>query len=110
MKQVFVSGTGVGTGTLTFRGRTYPFSLVGSLGGFAAIATTEASGEVYNLHDPSQFSGAWIQGNGNLAVSTLANGELWMQNRRGVVMRLSARQAGITLGNGRNEIFIQLSQ
>jgi hypothetical protein len=110
MTQFFVSGTGVGSGTLTFRGRTYPFTLIGSLNGVGAISTTQASGEVFKLGDPSQFSGAWIQGNGNLAVSTLANGELWLENRNGVIMRLNAQQAGITLSNGRYEIFIQLSQ
>ena len=110
MTQVFVSGTGVGSGTLTFRGRAYPFTLIGSLNGVGALATTQASGEVYKLSDVSQFSGAWIQGNGNLAVSTLANGELWLQNRNGVIMRLAAQQAGITLSNGRYEIFIQLGQ
>ena len=110
MTQVFVSGTGVGSGTLAFRGRNYPFTLIGSLNGVGALATTQASGEVYKLSDPSQFSGAWIQGNGNLAVSTLATGELWLENRNGVIMRLNAEQAGITLSNGRYEIFIQLTQ
>ena len=108
MTQVFVSASGIGSGTLTFRGRTYPFTLIGSLNGVGAIATTEASGEVYKLTDVSEFPGAWIQGNGNLAVSTLGSGELWLQNNHGVVMRLSAQQAGITLSNGRYEIFIQL--
>ncbi len=108
MTQAFLSGTGIGSGTLTFRGRTYPFTLIGSLSGVGAISTTQASGEVYGLRDVSQFSGAWIQGNGNLAVSTLGSGELWLQNNQGVVMRLNARQAGITLTNGRYEIFIQL--
>ncbi len=110
MTQFFVSGTGVGSGALTFRGRSYPFTLIGSLNGVGALATTQASGEVYKLSDPSQFSGAWIQGNGNLAVSTLATGELWLENRNGVIMRLNAEQAGITLSNGRYEIFIQLTQ
>jgi hypothetical protein len=110
MTQVFVSGTGVGNGTLIFKGRAYPFTLIGSLTGVGAISTTQASGEVYKLSDPSQFSGAWIQGNGNLAVSTLATGELWLENRNGVIMRLNAEQAGITLSNGRYEIFIQLGQ
>ena len=108
MNQLFISGSGVGSGTLTFKGRTYPFTLIGSLNGVGALATTQASGEVYKLSDPSQFSGAWIQGNGSLAVSMLANGELWLQNNHGVVMRLTARQAGITLSNGRYELFIQL--
>jgi len=110
MTQVFVSGTGIGSGTLTFKGRTYPFTLIGSLTGLGAISTTQASGEVFRLRDPSQFPGAWIQGNGNLAVSTLANGELWLENRNGAIMRLNAQQAGITLSNGRYEIFIQMGQ
>jgi hypothetical protein len=110
MTQFFVSGTGVGSGTLTLRGRSYPFTLIGSLQGLGALATTQASGEVYKLSDVSQFPGAWIQGNGNLAVSTRATGELWLENRNGVVMRLTAEQAGITLSNGRYEIFIQLSR
>jgi len=110
MTQVFVSGTGIGSGTLTFKGRNYPFTLIGLLQGVGAIATTQASGEVYKLSDPSQFPGAWIQGNGSLAVSTLANGELWLENRNGVIMRLNAAQAGITLSNGRYEIFIQMGQ
>jgi len=110
MTQFFVSGTGIGSGTLTFRGRSYPFTLIGSLNGVGALATTQASGEVYKLSDPSQFSGAWIQGNGNLAVSTLATGELWLENRNGVIMRLNAKQAGITLSNGRYEIFIHMGQ
>jgi hypothetical protein len=110
MTEFFVSGTGVGSGTLVFRGKSYSFTLIGSLQGVGAIATTTASGEVYRLSDVSQFPGAWIQGNGNLAVSTRASGELWLENRNGVIMRLSAEQAGITLSNGRYEIFIRMGQ
>ena len=64
MTQVFLSSSGVGGGSLNFRGRTYPFTLVGSLIGLGAISTLQASGEVYNLHDISQFSGSSIQGTG----------------------------------------------
>ncbi len=110
MTQVFLSASGVGSGALTFRGRTYPFTLVGSLIGLGAISTLQASGEVYNLHDISQFSGPWIQGTGSLAITTKANGELWLENRNGVIMRLNAAQAGLTFSAGRYEIFIQLTQ
>jgi hypothetical protein len=110
MTQAFVSGLGAGSGTLTFRGRTYPFTLTGSLVGLGAISTLQASGEVYKLRDVSQFPGAWIQGTGSLAVTTKANGELWLENRNGVVMRLSAAQAGLTFSEGRYELYIQLSQ
>jgi hypothetical protein len=110
MTQVFVSASGVGSGTLAFRGRTYPFTLVGSLIGLGAISTLQASGEVYKLRDVSEFSGAWIQGTGSLAITTKANGELLLENRNGVVMRLSAAQAGLTFSEGRYELYIQLSQ
>ena len=44
MTQVFVSGTGVGSGTLAFRGRTYPFTLIGSLNGVGAIGDDASVG------------------------------------------------------------------
>jgi hypothetical protein len=110
MTQVFVSASGAGSGALTFRGRTYPFTLVGSLIGYGAISTMQASGEVYRLNDISQFSGPWIQGTGSLAVTAKANGEIWLKNRNGVIMRLNAAQAGLTFSQGRYELYIQLSQ
>ena len=110
MTQVFLSGVGAGSGSLTFRGRTYPFTLIGSLVGLGAISTMQASGEVYNLHDVSQFSGSWIQGTGSLAITAKANGEIWLENRNGIIMRLSAAQAGLTFSEGRYELYIQLSQ
>jgi hypothetical protein len=110
MTQVFLSSSGVGSGTLIFRGRTYPFTLVGSLIGLGAISTLQASGEVYRLNDVSQFSGPWVQGTGSLAIIAKANGELWLENRHGIVMRLNAAQAGLTFSQGRYELTIQLSQ
>src|SRR5580698_4651471 len=107
MTQVFLSSSGVGSGTLIFRGRTYPFTLVGSLIGLGAISTLQASGEVYRLNDVSQFSGPWIQGTGSLAIIAKANGELWLENRNGVVMGLTAAQAGLTFSSGRYELYIQ---
>jgi hypothetical protein len=110
MTQAFLVGTGAGSGTLAFRGRNYPFTLIGSLIGPGAISTMQASGAVYKLNDVSQFSGPWIQGTGSLAVTTKGNGEIWLANRNGVVMRLSAAQAGLTFSSGRYELYIQLTQ
>ena len=70
----------------------------------------QASGEVYKLTDVSQFSGPWIHGTGSLAITAKANGEIWLENRNGVIMRLSAAQAGLTFSAGRYELYIQLSQ
>ena len=42
MNQAFVSGFGGGNGVLTFRGRSYPFTLTGSLIGLGAISAAQA--------------------------------------------------------------------
>ena len=110
MNQTFLSATGIGGGTLTFRGRTYSFSLIGQLIGLGAISHLEATGVVYNLRDVSQFSGAYIQGTGPLAVSMAAPGEIWLQNNNGVVIRLSGYQTGLTISSGRYQLFIELAQ
>jgi hypothetical protein len=109
MTQAFLLGTGAGSGTLTFRGRTYSFTLIGSLIGPGAISTMQASGEAYKLNDVSEFSGPWIQGTGSLAVTAKATGEISLENRNGVIMRLNAAQAGLTFSTGRYELYIQLS-
>ena len=108
VNETFVSGTGLGGGTLVFKGRSYPFMLTGELIGIGAIAHLDASGEVYGLKDISQFPGAYVQGTGPLAVSATNSGEIWLGNNSGVVMRLRAYQTGVTLSTGRYQIFIQL--
>ncbi len=78
--------------------------------GLGALSTLQASGEVDKLKDVSQFSGAYIQGTGGVAITTTATGELWLENRNGVIMRLTAQQAGLTFSSGRCEIFIELTR
>jgi hypothetical protein len=109
MTQLYLSATGFGSGTLRFRGGSYPFTMVGELVGLGALSGIEAAGEVYNLHDLSQFSGAYIQGAAPLAVGSLP-GEVWLRNNHGVVMRLTGLMNGITVSSGRYEIFIELSR
>ncbi len=107
MTQVFISGTGLGTGTLTFKGRNYPFTLTGELNGLGALSGLQGAGDVYDLRDVSQFAGAYIQGAGPLAVGSLP-GEIWLKSTSGVIVRLYGQQNGITISSGRYEIFVQL--
>jgi hypothetical protein len=107
MNEVFISGTGLGSGALTFQGRRYPFTLTGELNGLGALAGIQGAGEVYNLRDVSQFAGAYIQGAGPLAVGSLQS-EIWLKNTNGVIIRLGALQNGITVSSGRYEIFVRL--
>jgi hypothetical protein len=108
MTQTFVGGSGVGRGTLTFQGQTYSFKLVGSVVGLGAVSRTQATGEVYNLTDISQFSGAWIEGSGTVGVNTADTSELWLQNSAGVIMHLKGQREGISLSLGRNALIISL--
>ncbi len=110
LTEFFVSGSGAGGGTLTFRGKAYPFTLTGELIGLGAVTTIQASGEVYNLRDPSQFSGAYIQGTRSLANAVSTTGDLWLKNNNGVIMHLAARNAGLILSTGRFEVFIELTR
>ena len=109
MTQVFLSGTGLGTGTLTFRGRAYPFTLTGELNGLGALSGIEGAGSVYNLKDVAQFAGAYIQTSAPLSAGS-APTEVWLKNANGVIIRLAARQNGITVSSGRYEIFVQLGR
>lgn len=110
LNETFLSGTGVGGGTLYFKGRAYPFTLAGQLIGIGAIAHLDASGEVFGLKDISQFPGAYVQGTGPLAVSTASAGEIWLANNNGVVMRLAGYQTGLTVSTGRYQLFIELAR
>ncbi len=107
MTQVFLSGSGLGSGTLSFKGRNYPFTLTGELNGLGALSGIQGAGDVYNLRDVSQFAGAYIQGAAPLAAGSLS-GQIWLKNANGVIIRLSGQQNGITVSSGRYEIFVQL--
>src|SRR5947209_6954661 len=63
------SGSG-GSGTLFYRGRSYPF-VVGGLGvGGIGASTLEASGEVYKLPNVAKFAGSYAQGRYGYALGT----------------------------------------
>jgi hypothetical protein len=108
MTQVFAGGMGVGTGTLTFNGKTYPFKVLGTVVGPGSISKIAVTGDVYKLDDPAQFSGAWIEGTGAVGIETSRTGDLWLENKSGVIMHLTGTQTGVTLSLGRDELLIKL--
>ena len=81
--------------------------------GPGAISAFQASGTVYNLRDPSLFSGTYLQGTGGLAVTASLSplpGEIWLKNNNGVILRLRGEQTGLALTSGRSELFINLAR
>ena len=99
VKAGFIVGMGGGSGTLTFRGRTYPIS-VGGIGiGSLGIASVRLAGTASNLRTASDIAGSYSAGGagaafvGGAQVATL-------QNERGVVLRLRGPQVGFQVSLG----------
>jgi hypothetical protein len=102
----FILGGGGGTGTLTFRGKTYPLR-VGGLGVDTIIGVSSADfvGAASNLRSPQDIAGTYsVAGAGLTVVGGVS--AVTLQNSNGVVLRLRGRQAGLkaTLGVGGVEI------
>jgi hypothetical protein len=108
MTEIIAVGAAGGKGTLTFQGQSYPFKLVGGVTGGGGAANTQASGEVYNLHNISDFKGLYTQSSGGPGLEMSGASDLWLRNRAGVVLHLRGTQEGVTLSLGREEILIEM--
>jgi hypothetical protein len=113
MRQIqaaYIGSGSAGSGTLEYRGSTYPFT-VGGLGiGGIGVSEIQAEGEVYNLRDIRQFPGAYAQGRYGFALGTKSGGDLWLKNASGVVMHLHAKREGLMLSLGGDAIVISMKQ
>jgi hypothetical protein len=103
------AGIGVswGDGKLTFKGKTYPFSVDGlSLVNFG-ISKANAVGEVYNLTDPANFAGTYVAAEAGL---TLAGGMggMVLRNANGVILRLHSVSQGAQLQLGTSGLSIKM--
>lgn len=104
----FIGSANLGGGTLTFNGQEYHFTIGGlGVGGIGA-SSIEATGEVYNMTDLSQFAGAYGQARYGAVAGDASTGELWLQNSAGVYMHLKAKRAGLMLSLGGDVVFIKL--
>ncbi|MFO1151579.1 MAG: hypothetical protein U1E62_24665 [Alsobacter sp.] len=110
LTETFVAGAGLGKGVLTFKGKTYPFKLVGTVVGPGSLSKVQVSGEVYKLENVADFSGPWVQGTGQIGLQTSGAADLWLENKAGVIMHLVGKTEGITLGLGEDELLIELSK
>ncbi len=89
-------GIGVtwGDGTLTYGGRTYPFSMTGLSVVDLGISNVTSTGEVFNLNSVSDFSGNYAAGEAGIAVAG-GPSDVIMKNEHGVVLRLHGTQQGV---------------
>jgi hypothetical protein len=110
VQAAYLGSGNAGNGVLKYKGDTYPFN-VGGLGvGGIGVSKIEARGEVYGLHSLSDFAGAYVQARYGFALGTRSAGELWLQNRNGVVMHLKAKREGLMLSLGGDAVVIEMNQ
>jgi hypothetical protein len=110
VQAAFIGSGGGGSGTLNFRGQSYPFAVGGlGIGGIGA-STINAAGEVYGLNKVSDFPGAYAQGRYGIVVGNASAGDLWLRNEKGVIMHLKAKRTGLMLSLGGDAVIISMQQ
>ena len=102
-------GIGVtwGDGTLTFGGKSYPFSVEGLSVVDLGISDVSTSGEVFNLKNVADLSGTYAAAEIGDAVVKGENDTI-MKNDKGVVIRLHGTQKGARLTLGAEGVKIKL--
>jgi hypothetical protein len=111
MVQAAFMGSGTaGTGTLMFRGQSFPFTIAGGGVGGIGGSTIQAEGEVFGLQNVAQFPGAYGQARMGFALGTMSGGQLWLQNTNGVILHLQANRTGLMLSLGADAIIISMNQ
>lgn len=92
-----ILGVGGGDGVLTFRGRSYPFTVSGmSIGATIGASTTKFVGRALNLRTPGDIQGTYsaIGAGGALAAGA---GGVQLQNEKGVILQLHGPKVGVEL-------------
>lgn len=102
-----VSGN-LGGGELMYKGKSYGFTIGGlGIGGFGA-SKIEATGEVFGLSKIEDFAGVYAQARYGAVASDRSVGELWLENLKGVAIRLRAKREGLALSLGADAIYVNL--
>lgn len=103
------AGIGVswGDGKLTFKGKTYPFSVDGLSLVDWGISKAQATGDVYNLTDAAKFGGTYVAAEAGL---TLAGGMggMVLRNQDGVILHLRSVSQGARLQLGTSGLIIKM--
>ena len=84
----FIVGVGGGSGTLTFKGRTYRLSLSGVSAGTIGVAGADLVGTATNLRVAQDIAGTYSAASAGLAVAGGAK-VVTLQNAKGVVLAIA---------------------
>ena len=94
-------GGSSGSGTLTYRGKNYPFRVSGMAVGRVGVTSSSAVGDVFNLRHLQDF-------NGNYTVSGAGRTGTIMSNQAGVIVRISSTQRGVAVNATGGGLTMQL--
>jgi len=103
-------GTTWGSGTLTYRGKTYPVRLRGLEIGGVGGARIEAHGDVRHLKDLADFDGTYGALGAGAAVGSAGAGHSIMRNEKGVVIDLASDREGVELKAGVDGVKLELAR
>jgi len=98
-----------GQGTLTYQGKTYPFTISGFNVGDVGISHIDAKGDVYDLTRVEDFDGNYAAAG---IGATLAGGgtAMAMQNVHGVIMQVYSTTSGLRLNLGPSGITVTMQK
>jgi hypothetical protein len=102
-KVAFIGSAGQSKGTLDYQGKTRKFKMTGLGIGGIGISTSSATGIVYNMKTMDDFTGSYTSARSGI---TLGDSEfikdrmLWLQNEKGVKIKLTTDKAGLELNLG----------
>ncbi len=103
----FLLGASGGEGVLTFQGQDYPYKIGGMSIGDIGGSRSNARGEVYNLKRIEDFPGSYVQGRAGYAMGE-GESTLWLENTKGVVLKLRATTKGVALNLGGDALRVEL--
>lgn len=108
IKAGWVIGGSIGSGTLTFQGRTYPLSIGGLSYGFTfGGSQTNLRGRVSNIFRPSDVAGVYGAASAGAAVIRGPQAVI-LTNQKGAVLELSGNQTGLIVNLDLNGLAISL--
>ena len=103
----FIGSGSLGKGTLRVGGAAHPFR-IGGLGiGGIGVASIDARGNVYNLHNLADFPGLFGKARVGATAADKGKGKLWLKNTNGVVLELWSEMQGLALTLGVDGIVVQ---
>jgi len=109
-QMAFIVSGSLGGGVLHYQGEAHDFR-VGGLGvGGIGIAEIRARGEVYDLNDLADFPGVYGEAHAGYAMGPTRSGGLWLQNPKGVSLRLDAERDGLMLSVGAGGVLIRMTE